>query len=112
MPRADRHDEPAVRLELLVERPRGLGSRRGDGDRGEGRVLGIAERPVADVHDDAPGVPGRLQVRACLLRELREPLDRVHLRRELGEDGRLVAGARPDVEHALAAARAASSAQM
>ena len=43
--------------------------------------------------------------RARPLGELRDPLDRVHLAGELGDHRRLVAGARADVEHALAAAR-------
>jgi hypothetical protein len=40
---------------------------------------------------------------ARALGKLGDPLDRVHLRGELGEDGRLVPGARADVEDALAA---------
>jgi hypothetical protein len=35
-------------------------------------------------------------------REVRDPLDRVHHGAQLGEDGGLVAGARADVEHAVA----------
>ena len=101
---ADRHDEPAAGLELLVERRRQLGRGGGDGDRGERRVLGQAERAVADVHVDGPrSRPPRGRARA--LGELRDPLDRVHLGRELGEHRRLVAGARADVEHPLVAAQ-------
>ena len=98
----DGHDEPAARLELLVERVRD--SRRGgsDGDRGEGRVLGEAERPVADVHLDA-AVARRGERLAGPFGELGHALDRVHLAGELGEHGRLVARAGADVEHALAA---------
>ena len=50
---ADGNDEAAADLELLVERGRDLGSGSGDGDRGEGRVLGQTERPVADVDLDS-----------------------------------------------------------
>src|SRR5919202_2074433 len=77
-PAADRHDEPPARLELLVERRRELGHRGGDGDRVERRAVGDAERAVAVAHRDAR-VPGRREVPARELGELRDPLDRHHL---------------------------------
>ena len=59
--------EAAARLELRVERGRRVRRRRRDGDRGEGRVLGVAERPVAVVHCHPLGVAGRGEVKAKTL---------------------------------------------
>ena len=101
----DRHGEAATRLELVVELLRQARRRRRDRDRVERRVLRQAERPVSDVDVD-PLVPGRGEVLPGLLGELGNPLDRVHLRGQLGEDCGLVAGAGADVEHALAAGEA------
>ena len=50
---------------------------------------------------DAIGVARGREVRARERGELGDPLDRVHLRGELGEDRGLIAGAGADVEHAL-----------
>src|SRR6266511_3098740 len=97
---ADRHDQPAFRLQLLVESARRLRSRRSDGDRSEGGVFGIAERSVADVHGDAIRVPRGRKVRPRQLGELGETLDRVHFRGELGQHGGLVPRAGADIEHA------------
>src|SRR3954467_13278045 len=68
-------------------------------------MLGIAERPVADVRDHAVGITGRLERGARALRELGQALDGVHLACQLREHRRLVAGAGADVEHALVAAQ-------
>ena len=100
---AYRDDEAPARLQLVVERGRRLERGRGNGDRGERGVFAHAERSVADVEVDAALVAGRGEVRARRGRELRDPLDRVHLGRELGEHCGLVAGARADVEHAFVA---------
>jgi len=61
------------------------------------------------VHVHPVEIARLLERSACPLGELRQALDGVHLRRELGEHGRLVAGAGADVEHALAACSASSS---
>ena len=65
-------------------------------------MLGQAESAVADVHLNSV-ITGLQEPLSGQLGELRDPLDRVHLRRELGENGGLVPGAGADVEHALAA---------
>ena len=100
---AHRDDEAAARLELVVERGRRLERGGCDGDRGERRALGNAARAVADVEVDAVLVARRGEIRARSFRELRDPLDRVHLGGELGEHRGLIARARADVEHPLAA---------
>ena len=86
---ADRNDEAAAGLELLVQGRRQPGRGRGDGDRAERGVLRVTERPVADV-DDHSLVAGGGERRAGALGERRVPLDRVHLGGELGEHGGLV----------------------
>ena len=68
-------------------------------------MLRIAERAVADMHLHAVRVAGRLEICTRALGELRPPLDRVHLGRELREHRGLVAGAGADVEYALPAAQ-------
>ncbi len=100
---ADGHDEAAAHLELLVQ---GLGQvRRGgrDRDRGERRVLRKAAAAVADVHVHTVAVPCSVEQLARAVGERRDPLDRVHLARELGEHRGLVAGAGADIEDAFSA---------
>ena len=64
-------------------------------------MLGKAACPVTDVNVDAPAVARVDEPRVGLGRELGDPLDRVHLGRQLCQHRRLVAGAGADVEHAL-----------
>src|SRR5262249_57277434 len=91
----DGNDEPTARLQLFVERLREVGCRGGDGDSVERREFRQAQRPVADVDQDA-AVPRLCQPLSRRLGELRDPLDRVYLIRELRKHRRLVAGARAD----------------
>src|SRR5262249_25775376 len=79
-PPADGNDEPAARLELLVEELRQLGRGGRNGDRAERRALGDAPRPVADVDAHAV-VPGGGKVAPGPLGELGNPLDRGDLGR-------------------------------
>src|SRR5207248_99030 len=99
---ADRDRQPPTWLELVVEAAREVGSGGRDRDRAERRALEQAARPVADVDVDVR-VAGRREVRARRLGELRDPLDRVDLARQLGEHRGLVTRAGADVEHAFAA---------
>src|SRR4051812_25855462 len=62
VPRAHGKHQASARPELRIERGRRLGRCRGDGDRCEGRVGGIAEARVRVVNGDALRVSGRLQV--------------------------------------------------
>ena len=68
-------------------------------------MVGKAAAAVADVDVHSRAVPGGGQPLSRSLGQLRDALDRVNFLRQLGENGRLVAGARADVEHALAAAQ-------
>ena len=99
LPRPHRDDETSAGRELRVERVRDRRSSGGDDDPGERRPLGHAERTVPDPDVDAL-VAGTLERAPRLLRELRDALDRHDLVGELGEQGRLVAGTRADVERA------------
>src|SRR5262245_51068487 len=99
---ADGNGQAPARLELVVEPLRETGRCRGDGDRRERSLVREPDRAVAEV--DAHAVVARFgEVAPRLLRQLRDPLDGVHLAGELGQDRRLVAGAGPDVEHLLGA---------
>src|SRR4029077_1506285 len=69
------------------------------------RLVGNSPRTVADVEVDALLVAGLGKALAGPLRELGDPLDRVHFGRQLGEYRGLVAGARADVEHPLLAVK-------
>ena len=90
--RAHRHDQPATHRHLVEERLGHAGSARGHQDRLIGRVLGPAQAAVALEHVDV--VVSELgQPTARGVGQLPDPLDRVHLARDPGQDGRAVAGA-------------------
>jgi len=99
---AYRDNEPAARLQLLVERLRETRRVSGDGDPVEGGVPGQTKRPVADVHLDTL-IPCGVQPFSGLLGELRDPLDRVYLSRKLSEHRCLITRPGADVEHAFVA---------
>src|SRR6266511_2350952 len=98
---AHRDDQATARYELLVERSRHVGRRSSDHDRVKGGELGQAERAVAHVYvHGAEASP--FEPLARLLRELRDPLDGVHVGSQLRENRSLIARAGPDVEDAVA----------
>lgn len=98
--RGHRHDEAPADRELIEERLRHDGTARRDRGRVVGRVLGPAERAVTVVDVDVAKAEAR-EAFARLLREPVDPLDRVDLARDAPENGGRIAGARPDLEHAL-----------
>src|SRR5213592_3447648 len=97
---SDRHHHPPALGELLEERRRHGGAAGGDQDPVERRLVGPAERPAADA-DPHVRVAELLEERARTFGEARQPLDRAHAARELGEHRRLVAGAGADLERLL-----------
>ena len=102
---ADGHQQASSGGELLHEGRRDCRPAGGDEDRVIRGVRAPAERPVAqqDGHVRDARLPERLPGREG---EGLDPLDREHLRRERGEERRLVARARADLEHPLPAREA------
>ncbi len=108
----DRDHEPAaVGRELLAERRRDRRRRGGDDDPVPRRARRVADAAVADPDVDRAAEPEPGEPLPGEHRQLRLALDRDDRRAEEREDRRLVAGAGPDLEHAVAgaAARAARS---
>ncbi len=106
-PHGDDHDP--VRPQLLQERRRDVVDAAGDDDLVERRRLGPAEIAVGaagrDVGIFAVSRGDQPVVDATgARRELRNDLDRVDARGEVGEQRRLVSGAGADLEHLLAVA--------
>src|SRR3954468_15316850 len=83
--RANRDHESCSELELLEERRRGIRGGGGHGDASEGRLLGQPLGAVRDVHAHATAVTGLVEARLSTPGKLRNPLQRVHLARQLGE---------------------------
>ena len=99
---ADRDDQAAADLELLLQRLRNLRAAGGDDDRVVGRVLGPAARAVGVQHVHVVIAEiGKLLRR--LGGQLADALDREDLAGDAREDGRGIARARADLEHLLAA---------
>jgi hypothetical protein len=98
---SERNHQTAARRELLEKRLGHSGAARRDHDGVVGGVLGPAERPVAvshgDVRDAEVGEPIGRDAREILV-----SLDGVDLAREVGEDGRGIARAGADLQHAIA----------
>ena len=103
--RSHRHDQAAARRELAEQRLGDLGPAGRNGDGVVGGMLGPAEGPVA-AEDVRVVVPEPRQAFARTVREELETLDGEHLLHEAAQNGRRVAGARPDLEHPLAAPEA------
>src|SRR2546427_1078552 len=98
---ADRHHHSPALGELLEERRWHRGAAGGDQDPVERRLVRPPERPAANA-DPHVRVAELLEEGTGTLREARQPLDRAHAARQLGEHRRLVARARADLEHLLA----------
>src|SRR5215471_430096 len=96
-----RHDEPAALGQLIHEGWRHAGPTRRDEDAIEGRLVGPAHGAVGHPYPDVAR-PNRLERLPCASREFGNPLDAAHARGQTGEDGGLVAAARPDLQHLLA----------
>jgi hypothetical protein len=92
----DRYHKPTADRELAQEHGGGLGTRRVDRDRLEGRSLGKPAAAVADDHLDVVG-PHLGEHLLGGAGELLDPFDRDHLGPELSEDGGRIARARPDL---------------
>ena len=107
----DGDHEPAAVGELLAERVGDGGGAGGHENPVERRVFGPPFGAVADVDLDV-GDPERVQHRLRARRQHRVPLDRHDARREPREDGRLVAGARADLEDAVRGLRRPSASVM
>src|SRR5438093_4039232 len=101
-PRADRSDDPSTRRELVLPRIRNLRGARGRQDAVVRSPLGIAEAAIAD--DDGHGREARLgEVRPSRFGKPRDAFNRHHVLRpdEVRDEGRVVAGSRPDLEYAV-----------
>src|SRR5436190_5267788 len=100
--RPDRDHEPASVAELVTERLRDR--RRGgcDDDRVPGGADGVAEAAVCLADRHGVCETRGLEPRARLGYERPLPLDRCYVRAEPRQDGRLIAGSRPDLEDAIA----------
>jgi len=98
----ERHHHPSTVGQLVDQRAR---DRRRHGrhvDPIERRVTRQAHGPVADHYRHRP-VSGPVERRTCRGGEVGEPLDGEHVLwpDDLGDDGRVVAAARPDLEYGL-----------
>ena len=99
--RADRDHEPPAGLELLAGgRPAAAGPRRRRRCRETAPAAGRPSVPSRVMDVNAIGVAGRGERSSRAVRERRNPFERVHFARQLGEHCRLIAGAGSDVEHA------------
>src|SRR5450759_3909409 len=104
-PTAHGNHQPPTVGELLDQRVRHVGRRRGHDDPRPWRVGRPAQASVADPDLDASPEGQRLDTRASRIGKLRQPLDAQHVAAHRREHGRLVAGPRPDLQHAAARRR-------
>ncbi|MGF6936095.1 hypothetical protein OKW41_005257 [Paraburkholderia sp. UCT70] len=98
---ADRHHEPSSHGELHAQRSRHTRSARRRDDRVIGRMRGKTRGAVADMHFDVL-VAEPLQALARALGEARVAFYGIHPARDLRGDRGRIAGARANVEHAIA----------